>query len=184
MTHCVYPDLVSCTVPVEQILPSILTMSWSRGMGHLVRAQNIHTIGNLSALKEEQVYWGFDWEECHPRQRGGYSLQCLIRRAPPKGVPFSGLRYMKGQGNVSFRSVKRRKGLTDFFLWNARLELLFNTPQRYNTIVTCHCMTLHYNTLQMHYVTLHYTVNFNTNVTIQKKICSPLLWLWESRENT
>ena len=30
-------------------------MSWSRGMGHLVRAQNIHTIGNLSALKEEQV---------------------------------------------------------------------------------------------------------------------------------
>ena len=50
-----FPDLVSCTVPVEQILPSILTMSWSRGMGHLVRAQNIHTIGNLSALKEEQV---------------------------------------------------------------------------------------------------------------------------------
>ena len=51
-----FPDLVSCTVPVEQILPSILTMSWSRGMGHLVRAQNIHTIGNLSALKEEQVF--------------------------------------------------------------------------------------------------------------------------------
>ena len=71
MTHCVYPDLVSCTVPVEQILPSILTMSWSRGMGHLVRAQNIHTIGNLSALKEEQVFWGFDWEECHLRQKGG-----------------------------------------------------------------------------------------------------------------
>ncbi|XP_022791524.1 telomere-associated protein RIF1-like isoform X3 [Stylophora pistillata] len=54
-TDCVFPDLISCTVPVEQILPSILTMSWSRGMGHLVRAQNIHTIGNLSALKEEQV---------------------------------------------------------------------------------------------------------------------------------
>ncbi|KAJ7390049.1 DNA-binding protein rif1 [Desmophyllum pertusum] len=54
-TECMFPDLVSCTVPVEQILPSILTMSWSRGMGHLVRAQNIHTIGNLSALKEEQV---------------------------------------------------------------------------------------------------------------------------------
>ncbi|KAL9968125.1 hypothetical protein ACROYT_G026458 [Oculina patagonica] len=55
LTECIFPDLVSCTVPVEQILPSILTMSWSRGMGHLVRAQNIHTIGNLSALKEEQV---------------------------------------------------------------------------------------------------------------------------------
>lgn len=55
LTDCMFPDLVFCTLPVEQILPSILTMSWSRGMGHLVRAQNIHTIGNLSALKEEQV---------------------------------------------------------------------------------------------------------------------------------
>lgn len=55
LADCMFPDLVFCTVPVEQILPSILTMSWSRGMGHLVRAQNIHTIGNLSALKEEQV---------------------------------------------------------------------------------------------------------------------------------
>ena len=58
LTGCTFPDLVSYTVPVEQILPSILTMSWSRGMGHLVRAQNIHTIGNLSALKEEQVIMG------------------------------------------------------------------------------------------------------------------------------
>lgn len=53
--ECVFPELVSCKVPVDQILPSILAMSWSRGMGHLVRAQNIHTIGNLSALKEDQV---------------------------------------------------------------------------------------------------------------------------------
>ena len=91
---------------------------------------------------------------------------------------------MKGQGNVSFRSAKRRKGLTDFFLWNARLELLFNTPQRYNTIVTCHCMTLHYNTLQMHYVTLHYTVNFNTNVTIQKKnLFAPFMAVRKSRKH-
>lgn len=58
LTDCMFPDLVSCTAPVEQILPSILTMSWSRGMGHLVRAQNIHTIGSLSALKEEQVTRG------------------------------------------------------------------------------------------------------------------------------
>ena len=58
LADCIFPDLVFCTVPVEQILPSILTMSWSRGMGHLVRAQNIHTIGNLSALREEQVTRG------------------------------------------------------------------------------------------------------------------------------
>ena len=53
--ECMYPELVSCSLPVEQILPTIVSMSWSRGLGHLVRAQNIHTIGNLSALKEEQV---------------------------------------------------------------------------------------------------------------------------------
>ena len=33
----------------------------------------------------------------------------------PKGVPFSGFRYMKGQGNLSFGSVKGPKGLTDEF---------------------------------------------------------------------
>ena len=36
-----------------------------------------------------------------------------------------------------------------------------NTPQHYNTNVTWHCITLHYNTL-------HYTINFNTKVTIKK----------------
>ena len=88
MTDCVYPDLVSCTVPVEQILPSILTMSWSRGMGHLVRAQNIHTIGNLSALKEEQVFRGLNWKESTSPWGRGYSLQCLIRGAPPERGTF------------------------------------------------------------------------------------------------
>ena len=67
-TGCIFPDLISCTVPVEQILPSILTMSWSRGMGHLVRAQNIHTIGNLSALKEEQV------KQTEPQEKFSYYL--------------------------------------------------------------------------------------------------------------
>ena len=33
-------------------------------------------------------------------------------------------------------------------------KLLLNTPQRYNTNVTWHCMILHYNTLQIHYITL------------------------------
>ena len=34
-------------------------------------------------------------------------------------------------------------------------KLLLNTPQRYNTNVTWHCMILHYNKLQIHYITLH-----------------------------
>ena len=59
------------------------------------------------------------------------------------------------------------------FLWNARLELLLNAPQPYQTNITCHCITLHYNTLQIHFVTLPYTINFNTKVTIQKKSVSP-----------
>ena len=81
---------------------------------------------------------------------------------------------MKGYGNLSFRSVQRPKRANGFwFLWNARLELLFNAPQPYNTKVTFRCIILHYNTLQMRYVTLHYTINFNTKVTIQKKICEP-----------
>ena len=32
--------------------------------------------------------------------------------------------------------------------------LLLNTRQRYNTNVTWHCMIVHYNTLQIHYITL------------------------------
>ena len=81
---------------------------------------------------------------------------------------------MKGYGNLPFRSVKKPKRANRFcFLWNARLELLLNAPQPYNTKVTFHCIILHYNTLQMRYVTLHYTLNFNTKVTIQKKIFEP-----------
>ena len=51
---CMYPELVDCNLPVEQVLPSLST-SWSRGLGHVVHAQNIRTVGNLSALKDHQV---------------------------------------------------------------------------------------------------------------------------------
>ena len=51
---CMYPELVECNLPVEQVLPSLST-SWSRGLGHVVHAQNIRTVGNLSALKDHQV---------------------------------------------------------------------------------------------------------------------------------
>lgn len=49
---CIYPDLKDCSVPIEKILPSL---TFSRGVGHLVRAQNILTIGDLSSLSEAQV---------------------------------------------------------------------------------------------------------------------------------
>ena len=52
---CIFPDLVDCSTPVELILPSLATSTWSRGLGHLVHAQNIRTVGNLSALSEDQV---------------------------------------------------------------------------------------------------------------------------------
>ena len=116
----------------------------------------------------------------------GYSLQCLTLRAPPERGTFfrfqvyerAGIllvaKYDTEYGNLSFRSVKKPKRANRFcFLWNARLELLLNAPQPYNTKVTFRCIILHYNTLQMRYVTLHYTINFNTKVTIQKKICEP-----------
>ena len=91
---------------------------------------------------------------------------------------------MKGYGNLSFRSVKKPKRANRFcFLWNARLPLLLNAPQPYDTKVTFHCIILHYNTLQMRYVTLHYTINFNTKVTIQKKSVSPFMAVRKSRKH-
>ena len=48
-------------------------------------------------------------------------------------------------------------------------ETFINTAQHCNTFVTWHYITLHYNTLQRRYTTLHYTINFNTKITIQKK---------------
>ena len=47
---------------------------------------------------------------------------------------------------------------------------LFQTFIEYSTILTLHGIaTLHYNTLQLHYITLHYAINFNTKVTIQQR---------------
>ena len=56
---------------------------------------------------------GFPW--CKNRGEGGTSYNGLYGEAPPKGVPFSGFRYMKGWGNLSFGSVKGPKELTDEF---------------------------------------------------------------------
>lgn len=43
---------MSCKAPIEKVLPSL---TFSRGLVHLVRAQNILTVGDLSALSEHQI---------------------------------------------------------------------------------------------------------------------------------
>ncbi|XP_073401710.1 telomere-associated protein RIF1 isoform X2 [Dendrobates tinctorius] len=46
----VYPALMNCTTPVDVILPQITSNMWARGVGQLIRAKNIKTIGDLSTL--------------------------------------------------------------------------------------------------------------------------------------
>ncbi|KAM9487286.1 telomere-associated protein RIF1 [Clarias gariepinus] len=52
---CVYPALVSCSTPVEAVLPQISSAMWPRGFGQLVRARNIKTVGDLSALSPNEI---------------------------------------------------------------------------------------------------------------------------------
>ncbi|KAL5006938.1 hypothetical protein ScPMuIL_015744 [Solemya velum] len=51
----VYPELVQCQVEVGQVLPQLTSSMWSRGLGQLVRARNIHTVGDLSSLTEREI---------------------------------------------------------------------------------------------------------------------------------
>eukprot|EP00066_Takifugu_rubripes_P016598 XP_011605864.1 PREDICTED: telomere-associated protein RIF1 [Takifugu rubripes] len=52
---CVYPALVGCSAPVEAVLSQISSNMWSRGFGQLVRARNIKTVGDLSALTATEI---------------------------------------------------------------------------------------------------------------------------------
>ncbi|XP_074550421.1 telomere-associated protein RIF1 isoform X2 [Halichoeres trimaculatus] len=52
---CIYPGLVGCSTPVEAVLPQISSNMWSRGFGQLVRARNIKTVGDLSALTPNEI---------------------------------------------------------------------------------------------------------------------------------
>ncbi|CDQ81248.1 unnamed protein product [Oncorhynchus mykiss] len=52
---CVYPALVRCSTPVEAVLPQITSNMWPRGFGQLVRARNIKTVGDLSALTPSEI---------------------------------------------------------------------------------------------------------------------------------
>ncbi|XP_078084059.1 telomere-associated protein RIF1 [Mustelus asterias] len=54
-TAAVYPALISCSLPVETILPQLASNMWARGLGQLVRAKNIKTIGDLSSLTVTEI---------------------------------------------------------------------------------------------------------------------------------
>ncbi|XP_057600452.1 telomere-associated protein RIF1 isoform X3 [Hippopotamus amphibius kiboko] len=51
----VYPALVNCVAPVDIILPQITSNMWARGLGQLIRAKNIKTIGDLSTLTASEI---------------------------------------------------------------------------------------------------------------------------------
>ncbi|PIK53236.1 putative telomere-associated protein RIF1-like [Apostichopus japonicus] len=50
-----FPKAARLQAPVEEILPQLTSSMWSRGLGQLVRARNIFTIGQLSALTPSEV---------------------------------------------------------------------------------------------------------------------------------
>ncbi|NWQ96360.1 RIF1 protein, partial [Burhinus bistriatus] len=54
-TECVYPALVGCKAPVDVILPHITSNICARGLGQLIRAKNIKTVGDLSTLTASEI---------------------------------------------------------------------------------------------------------------------------------
>ncbi|XP_065696752.1 telomere-associated protein RIF1 isoform X2 [Patagioenas fasciata] len=54
-TECVYPALAGCKAPVDVILPQITSNICARGLGQLIRAKNIKTVGDLSALTASEI---------------------------------------------------------------------------------------------------------------------------------
>ncbi|NWW54294.1 RIF1 protein, partial [Pedionomus torquatus] len=54
-TECVYPALAGCKAPVDVILPQITSNICARGLGQLIRAKNIKTVGDLSSLTASEI---------------------------------------------------------------------------------------------------------------------------------
>ncbi|XP_051666109.1 telomere-associated protein RIF1 isoform X1 [Manacus candei] len=54
MEH-VYPALAGCKAPVDVILPQITSNICARGLGQLIRAKNIKTVGDLSSLTALEI---------------------------------------------------------------------------------------------------------------------------------
>ncbi|NWW93051.1 RIF1 protein, partial [Rhynochetos jubatus] len=55
LTECVYPALAGCKAPVDVVLPQITSNICARGLGQLIRAKNIKTLGDLSALTASEI---------------------------------------------------------------------------------------------------------------------------------
>ncbi|KAM6269332.1 telomere-associated protein RIF1 [Porphyrio hochstetteri] len=53
--ECVYPALIGCKAPVDVILPQITSSICARGLGQLIRAKNVKTVGDLSALTISEI---------------------------------------------------------------------------------------------------------------------------------
>ncbi|XP_048340327.1 telomere-associated protein RIF1 isoform X2 [Sphaerodactylus townsendi] len=54
-TESIYPALQGCKAPVDTILPQITSNIWARGLGQLIRAKNIRTVGDLSSLTAAEI---------------------------------------------------------------------------------------------------------------------------------
>ncbi|XP_062972624.1 telomere-associated protein RIF1 isoform X2 [Elgaria multicarinata webbii] len=54
-TESIYPALVGCKAPVDTILPQIASNIWARGLGQLIRAKSIRTVGDLSSLSAAEI---------------------------------------------------------------------------------------------------------------------------------
>ncbi|XP_066046642.1 telomere-associated protein RIF1 [Chamaea fasciata] len=55
LTKFVYPALAGCKAPVDVILPQITSNICARGLGQLIRAKNIKTVGDLSTLTALEI---------------------------------------------------------------------------------------------------------------------------------
>ncbi|NXR57441.1 RIF1 protein, partial [Rhadina sibilatrix] len=55
LSKFVYPALAGCKAPVDVILPQITSNICARGLGQLIRAKNIKTVGDLSTLTALEI---------------------------------------------------------------------------------------------------------------------------------
>ncbi|NXP66339.1 RIF1 protein, partial [Chloropsis cyanopogon] len=55
LSEFVYPALAGCKAPVDVILPQITSNICARGLGQLIRAKNIKTVGDLSTLTALEI---------------------------------------------------------------------------------------------------------------------------------
>ncbi|CAL1547094.1 unnamed protein product [Lymnaea stagnalis] len=54
-TGPIFPDLIGCCKPLDDILPQLTSSLWYRGLCQLMKGRNLNTIGDLSSLTEVQI---------------------------------------------------------------------------------------------------------------------------------